>query len=249
MPKRARTFASPSASAKKKHRASGGKTRKGYSSTARTRGAAVTGEMKYVDNGFSGALTASTNWTGTEVDPATVNTLLAPVVGAGVDQRIGKSIKVMKIKIKGNVNTASQIDQTAADGAAQIRIALYQDMQTNSTQAQGEDVMSSFGSALLNVSTFQNINNFGRFRVLKDMNFVIQNPNMTYDGTNIEQAGLLKPFKMNIVFKEPVVIRFNNTNGGTVADIIDNSFHVIAMTSNTALAPTLNYVSRVCYKE
>lgn len=226
--------------------------RKGFSSVARTRGAAVTGEMKYFESLLSAsALTASVDWTGTEHDPATLLTLFDPIVGAGVNQRIGKSVKVLKIKIKGIIASAPQIDQTAADGGSMIRMLLVQDMQTNSAQCQGEQVMAAPGTATSNLvnQSFQNIDNFGRFRVLKDITTNLQNPNMSYDGTNMEQAGLIRSFKMTAIFKNPVIVRFNATNGGTIADIVDNSFHFIAQTSNIALAPTISYNCRVCYKE
>jgi len=85
--------------------------------------------------------------------------------------------------------------------------------------------------------------------VLKDKIFIHQNPNMSYDGTNVEQAGLIKHFKWTIKFHVPVEIRFNNTNGGTIADIIDNSFHLIGTSTSIDLGPTLTYSCRVCYKE
>jgi len=226
------------------------KTRGGYSSVARTRGGAVTGEMKYFDTVKAATnLAASNDWTGTEYDPTTYNTLCCPIVGAGVDQRIGKMIKIMKIKVRGFFIASGQANVTTADNATQIRLLLVQDKQTNSTQAQGEDVMTSGGSASLNVNTFQNINNFGRFRVLKDKTYTLQNPNMSYDGTNLEQAGLMKTWKFTINFKNPPVVRFNATNGGTVADIVDNSFHIMANISNADLVPQISYVCRVCYKE
>jgi len=226
------------------------KVRHGYSSVARTRGAAVTGEMKYFDTLRSAAaIAASADWTGTELDPTTYNTLLAPIVGSGVDQRIGKSVKVLKIKIRGSITSNHQINQTAGRDPQFVRLILHQDKQTNSTQAQGEDVMANAGSAILNVHSFQNVNNFGRFRVLKDKVFIIENPNMSYDGTNIETQGIVKYFKWTVKFKYPVMIRFNATNGGTVADIVDNSFHIIANSSDANLASVLTYQSRVCYKE
>lgn len=86
--------------------------RQGYSSVARTRGAAVQGEMKYFDcDANSIALVATTTtWpAGTMVDPlTTINLgsaavanplcLYAPTVGAALNQRIGRKILVHKIK-------------------------------------------------------------------------------------------------------------------------------------------------------
>lgn len=86
--------------------------RAGYSSVARTRGAAVAGEMKYFDcdaNGIALVATTTTWPAGTMVDPlTTINLgsaavanplcLYAPTVGAALNQRIGRKILVRKIK-------------------------------------------------------------------------------------------------------------------------------------------------------
>jgi len=208
------------------------------------------GEMKYFDTEVAGtAIQGVAAWTGTEMDPATFNTLCVPVVGAGINQRIGKAIKVLKIKIRGIIVCASQVDTTAGDNASTIRILLVQDKQTNSAQCQGEEVMTPSTALAAAPTVFQNINNFGRFNVIKDKTIVMQNPNTAYDGTNLEQQGIARSFKMNVTFKEPIQIRFNATNGGTVADIVDNSFHILVNSSNTGLAPLMNYSCRVCYKE
>lgn len=253
MAKRQRGFTqTKSGSAKKRHRASGGRTRKGFSSTARTRGAAVTGEMKYFDTALGvTAIASSAGWTGTEIDPTTFNTLCVPVVGAGIDQRIGKSINVHKIKVRGTVVVPLKAAQSTADAPSQIRLCLYQDMQTNATQSQGEDFMTAAATAAVAVNTFQNINNFGRFRSLKDQTMILQDPNMAGEvaAANIIQQGILKTFKWTVNFKEPVKVRFNATNGGTVADIVDNSFHIIANASAIDLPPGITYVCRVGYKE
>lgn len=228
------------------------KQRAGYSSVPRTRGAQVTGEMKYFDQEVSAtALVASADWTVTEFDPGATGTLFVPVVGAAVNQRIGKACKVFKIKINGNISVPPQTNQVATDASCQVRMILVQDLQTNSAQAQGEQVMTAptTATAALATTSFQNINNFGRFKVLKDKTFVLQNPSITFDGTNIEQSGLIKPFKIGASFKLPVQVRFNATNGGTIADIVDNSWHLIINTTSINLAPVISYNCRVCYKE
>lgn len=226
------------------------RNRRGYSSVARTRGAAVTGEMKYIDESQTFTIPASTDWTATEADDATTLCLHGvPQVGAAINQRIGKKIKVLKLRVHGSVSAASQANQTAADQPALVRLIVFQDMQTNSAQAQGEQLMSTLNSAVFNPLSFQTTDNMGRFKVLKDKTFVLQNPNMTYDGTNVEQVGLIKHFKFNLKFKYPVEIQFNATNGGTIADIVSNSFHMIATTTSADLVPQVNWVSRLCYKE
>jgi len=208
------------------------------------------GEMKYFTTELAAtAIPSVAAWTGTEFDPTTFNTLCVPIVGAAINERIGKQIKVLKIKVNGLITVAPQVDATATDAGTKIRLILYQDKQTNSAQAQGEQVMTPSTNASNSPNVFQNIDNFGRFIVLKDKSILMDSPSISYDGTNIEQSGLVRNFKFSIKFKEPVVVRFNATNGGSVADIVDNSFHIIANSSSASLVAGMQYVCRVCYKE
>ncbi len=224
--------------------------RAGYTTVPRTRGWAAQGEMKYFDSSRAAiALTASADWTGTEVDPATLNTLFVPTQGAAINQRIGQGCDIHKIKIRGTINVPAQVNLTAASTASIVRIILVQDMQTNASQVQGETIMDSFGDSVRNIHAFQNVDNFGRFRVLKDRKINMQDPNISWDGTNMEAMGLTKIFRLNCNFATPIRVRFNATNGGSIADIVDNSFHVIAMATNISLAPTILYTCRVCFKE
>ena len=97
--------------------------------------------------------------------------------------------------------------------------------------------------------TFQNIDNFGRFKVLKDKVGVLQDPGLSGDATAHDVNGKVLTFKMTVKFKQPMKIRFNNTNGGTIADIIDNSLHFFANCNSPSFQIKLDYLCRVCYKE
>lgn len=205
-------------------------------------------ERKYFDSERTSlALPAlTTNFASAELDPATLNTLYCPVTGDDFNQRTGRKCQVVSIKIRGAITVPIQINQTAADAAARVRLILVMDQQTNASQLNSEDVITS-GAGSGAIDMFQNPAFFGRFKVLKDKTFVLANPNMTWDGTNIEQGGLSRPFKMTVKFRKPVNVHFNSTNGGTVADIIDNSFHVIGGADDISLAPTIIYKCRVTY--
>jgi len=240
-------------------------TRKGYGSVARARGAAVTGEMKYFDcdNAATNLAACTTTWVaGTIVDPLTTINLGAaavgnplclcvPTVGAALNQRIGRKIKVLKIKVHGTLTIPVQAAQAAADNAAKIRVVLVQDCQTNAAQMTGAQLFNDANSAVSTLNSFQNPNNFGRFRVLKDKMFKMDNFNMAGSPTaaDVIQAGGKLGFKFNVNFKTPVIVNFNATNGGTVADIIDHSFHILAACDSAAYIPNIAYYSRVAYKE
>jgi len=228
-------------------------SRAGYRTVARTRGVYAQGEMKYFDSFLSAAAVAEgTAWTGTELDPATLNTLFCPQEGAAINQRIGRKVKLYKIKIRGFITTAAEPDQADILNAPSVRILLVHDMQTNSTQMQGEEVMATPGGATtaLTASVFQNTANFGRFRVLKDK---VYRPSIVTAGTdgasttsqNVSQI----PFKYTINYKAGIDVMFNATNGGSVADIVNNSWHVIGTKSNANFVTSISYQCRCCYKE
>lgn len=223
------------------------------------------GEMKYFDCELtnSGLTEVATDWTGTEFDPSTTINLgsaavatplclCAPTVGAALNQRIGRKINVHKIKVRGQVTLGTFTAQSAARTATVCRVVLVQDMQTNATQMQGEQLFNAGGVTETTLNSFQNPNNFGRFRILKEKFIVVQDPNMAGEvaAANLTANGKRFHFKMNVRFRIPVQVNFNATNGGTVADIVDNSFHIIAaMIDSTQTSVGLSYYSRVCYKE
>lgn len=208
-------------------------------------------ERKYFTTGLTSTalvnFDAGTTWAGCELDPATTNALFAPATGDDFNTRDGRKVQVLSIKIKGYFRVAAQTDTTTTDDAALIRLALVVDKQTNAAQLNAEDVFGGVAVAPLNVDQFQNPAFFGRFKVLKDKYFTLQNPNSTWDGTNMEQMGLVRHFKMTHKFRKPMIVHFNGTNGGTVADIIDNSFHLIGGSSNIELVPTIAYQVRTTF--
>lgn len=240
-------------------------SRKGYGSVARSRGAAVTGEMKYFDTECARrAITVvGANWpAGTMADPdttinlgsaavATPLCLFDPTVGAGLNQRVGRQVKVLKLKVHGYVSADYQTAAANPDESANVRLLLVQDMQTNAAQMTGAALMQDGATGYGTINTFQNPNNFGRFRVLKDKRFFMSNQNISGNGVanQIDQSAFKIPFKFNINFKVPITVHFNATNGGTVADIVDHSFHVVCGADTVAQVPLLTYYTRVCFKE
>lgn len=251
-----------SASAKKRHRGAAYKStpRKGYSSVA----AAVQGEMKYFDAEHTGATisTVTTTWVaGTMFDPtATINigdaavatplALFVPRVSAALNGRIGRKVKVHKIRVKGLLNQPVQA-AAGADNATEVRVLLVQDCQTNGTQMTSAQLLQDAGGPQSTIVTCQNPNNFGRFKVLKDKRFMFSNANIAGSPTAGDQiqSGQVKGFKFTHTFRPPLEVNFNATNGGTVADIVNESFHMIAGTNNANYAVQMSYYSRTCYKE
>lgn len=220
----------------------------------RTMGPFAVSESKYFDTYVSGAAISesTTNWAATELDPATLNTLFCPTEGSDIDNRIGRRVELYKIALRGVISCGVLMDQTDVVAAPAVRLILYMDQQSNGTQSQGEDVMATPGAGQVPLvfSTFQNLANLGRFRVLRDK---IYGPRIVTSGTDgVSTVSLVHqqiPFKMTVRFKKPILIKFNSTNGGTIGDIVDNSFHLIGTKSSTNYAHTISYQVRGYYKD
>lgn len=230
------------------------KGRPGYSSVARTRGAAVQGEMKYFDSELAGAsVNTSDSWNACYADPtaqpvANIDCLFCPTQGAGINQRIGKCAKLEKIRIYGQVTRGGVDAGSVGLQGGSVRVILFQDMQTNSARVNTNVLMkaSTTGNTTVGVHMPQSTDGFGRFRVLKDKLYTLDNPNMTNFNDSNE---IVKHFKWTIRFKQPIEVHFNATNGGTIADIIDHSFHLAANTDIPGSLATISYHCRCCFKE
>lgn len=205
-------------------------------------------ERKYFDSEVSATTipTTAQYFTGCELDPATLNTIFAPVIGDDFFNRQGRKVQVISIKIRGEVQVGAQSNQTVQDQCSLIRLALVMDKQTNGVQLNSEDVFQGNVNVGAGYLSFQNAAFFGRFKVLKDKFIALRPPVSVYDGVNIEQAGYSVPFKWNVKFKTPVTVHYNATNGGTVADVVDNSFHVLGGQTTAGFA-VVNYKCRVTF--
>lgn len=150
-------------------------------------------ERKYFDAEVSSvALTQlTTNFASAELDPTTLNCLFAPTTGDDYNQRNGRKVQVINLKLAIRVDCPAQVDQTAVDSASMVRLLIVQDKQTNAAQLNSEDVITS-GAANGATLMFQNPAFFGRFRVLKDKRLMFHPVVASWDGTNVEQGGVQK---------------------------------------------------------
>jgi len=220
--------------------------RKAY--MARTPGGNVVADNHYFDTERTTTAIAqsASTWNGSEMDPNTsaMLCLFAPVIGDDISNRTGRKVFVKKIRISGLILVSAQSAQTTQDDPANIRLVCYQDMQTNFAQATGDLVLAQ-GAASNAIHYGMSVANFGRFKILKEKRIVITPPDYSGLTTAFVAGGRLVNFKMNIKVNQWV--NFNGTNGGTVADIVDNSFHFLALSSVSTLNPTVTYKVRTVF--
>lgn len=217
---------------------------------ARTPGGAIVADNHYFDTErtVTNVAVNTASWTGTEYDPNTsaMLCLFAPVTGDDIFNRQGRKVFVKTIRIYGTLTIAAAANGAAGFTPINVRIIVYQDKQTNIAQSQGEDVISS-GAASDAIHMMMNASNFGRFRILKDKMYVLnKNPVIAGLTTAFVSNGDQVHFKYDIPVKEWV--NYNATNAGTVADVVDNSFHLIANASGASQTVTITYKVRTVFE-
>lgn len=203
---------------------------------------------KYVDSWNTGtALTAPTDATGAEIDatsagPIALSQLCGVIVGAGEVGRTGDKVRWTSLQLTGTVTCSPQVDQTALDVGTKVYLAVVLDTQSNGAQLNSEDVYTNpSATASLAASPLRDMERSKRFKVLKVMTHDFAPPAVAYDGTNIEQGGLIWSFDC-FINMDIITQYFNTTN--QVASVLDNSFHLIGYTNSTLLAPTVQYNCR-----
>lgn len=210
-------------------------------------------ETKYFDTSLAvTALPAPAGWTGCELNPATVLCLNAPTQGTGASNRDGRKITMTSIEINGVISRAAQADQTAADIAPTVFMALVLDTQTNGGSATGLDSELVYTNpsavASTGVSPLRNMLYSKRYRVLAIWKESLEGVDMTYDGTNIEQDGHHTPFKIFKTFGKGGLTTEFLGNAGTVADITDNGLFLIGCCSSTSQNPSISYNARLRFR-
>jgi len=185
-------------------------------------------ENKFVDLNFSGDLGVSV--TGSECDPATVLALNAIAQGDGESERDGRVCRLRSVHVKGLLTK----DSSSTAPSTFVRLLLVLDTQTNGAQLNAEDVIVSASSTI----TFRNLQYAKRFRVLRDQLYTLN----SQSGVATAFGGANKTFEWNVPLNNLVCTHSGTT--ASVANIQDNSLHVIAIGSNAADV-ALAYRSRV----
>ncbi len=203
-------------------------------------------ELKFYDTTLvAQALATNTAGAGGEADPSATILLNTVIQGDGASNRDGKRIMMKSVFVQGIIRGVSQANQVTGDNSPHVGIWLVLDTQTNGVTINSEDVFENkSGNANGGTSLFRNLSNSKRYRILDKLKFGMDAPVLAYDGTNIEQSGVLQSFQLSAKLN----MLCNFKVGGTtedVANIIDNSLHIIAFATNTALALTITYNARL----
>lgn len=203
-------------------------------------------EEKYHDSGRNKTfVNSSSSMAGLEQDPGTDNCLNGIAQGDTESRRDGRKYSMTSAVVQGNLElTAYQTlfaNITDLDPVT-VFVALVLDKQTNGTQLNSEDVFSNpNGSTDTGSCPYKNMKFKNRFEILDMRKYAINQGAMASDGTNFASPAVVRYFELS----SPLNVTVNcNGTGSTVADIIDNSLHVIAG-ADKASTVRITYSSRV----
>lgn len=219
---------------------------------ARTMGPFATSESKYFDSETSGFAVAEETQNWAAANDVVKGVMCIPTEGTDIDNRIGRKIAIYKLAIKGVINPAILQDQADVLSAPCYRIIFWQDTQCNGTVTTSASLMQggTAATAAVTFTAFQNPENFGRFRVLKDVVLRAGVPIASTDGANTTTITIPNiPFKLTHRWRIPLTIKFNAADNGNIGDIVDHAFYLSIQKSTVNYTETVTVRTRAYYKD
>lgn len=222
-----------------------GRSRKTYGGNTRYGGLMLSRDaMKYTDDSISHKVFFS-NFIGAQLDP-TSGTLGAVTQGVGSTQRLGRSIRMRSINIKGTVDIPISPTTSTAQQMPSIVLYLVLDTQTNKAQLDSQDVIGgAITSGSLATAGYRNIEHIERFKILKTWRYQFPQPAIgpNADTTTWDTYGIKKSFHMFKSFN--IGQRYVSAGGATIGAIVDNSLHLIGMCNDTGTVPGIEFNVRM----
>lgn len=197
-------------------------------------------ELKYFDTTKTDT-TVSATWAGGEIDPAG-NCLFYPTRGSAGNNRDGDKCIMKQIMIRGAIYRNQGSDQADVNAPTSVRVALVLDRQTNGAQLNAEDVYdTTVHAASEQQFAFRKLDSMNRYQILWSQLFSLHDNVTMADGANTaSKAGISIPF--TVIKNVNIPVAFTG-NAGSVADISNNSLHVIACGS--IAIDTIHYAGRI----
>jgi len=211
-------------------------------------------ENKFFDTAVQPvALTSDVALTNGEFDPtaipiADVKCLSCPAQGDGEQNRDGKKIIIDSVQVSGCVQVPAAEGFANPPVATRVFVALVLDKQTNGAQLNSEDVFKSLGATgQLNTAPLRNMLHSTRFQVLRSEILDLQPIAFGNIAANaFDHGGRYRSFEWFVPLNLPTT--FNGGTTAVVANVVDNSLHIIAFCNDITEAPTIAYNARIRFR-
>lgn len=190
-------------------------------------------------------ITSGTATGGTQ-DPSGGLSIAAPAQGDTSFSRDGKKIMVESVQITGVVRVSHRDGLSTGVEKPTFFIALVQDTQTNGAPLLSQSVYTNPGnSTRLASSIIKNLLSGKRFRTLKIWTLIPEAPGLapSTDTDDMSSNGTNIPFEF--YKKLQMVVEFNGGTTANIANVVDNSLHMIAFTNDASWTSKLDYNARI----
>lgn len=203
-------------------------------------------EHKFFDTFLVDAVIAnSDDGSGGVVDPSASVIISSPPQGSGPSDRDGKKILIESISISGNVSFAHN-SSASLKTMPIIYVALVMDTQTNGASMTSELALQNLSGTLsMAANPMKNLLRSTRFQTLKVWEMQPLMPAILgrFDANTYETMGFRIPF--DLFKKVSIPVNFNGAGvDANVANVSDNSLHMIAFSSLAAFAK-ISYHCRI----
>jgi len=203
-------------------------------------------ERKFYDTMLiAGAIAAPTDATGGEHDPSATSMISTPTQGDGEQQRDGKQIACLFVEVCGAITWPAAKAQTDIPQGLGVYVACVLDTQTNGAQMNSEDCFKNLGaSAATAPDCIRNLLFGKRFRILKQRRYDLMVNPAGIAANDYAYGGGRQDFKWYIPLKG-LKINFNSGITASVANVVDNSIHMIAFANTTTPQLSISYNARL----
>lgn len=180
-----------------------------------------TGESKFFDTDIAELTTAAAG----ALFPTTNNSLVLMQQGNGDSNRIGRKVTVTSVHIHGRVRIVAAAD---LDLNAVVRIILFEDKQCNGANATVAGILDT--GAAQDFLAFRNLDQTGRFRVLKEIIKPINASGGSGNGTTDKSVGTCDYFSMNVKCNIPILY---SASTGAVSDLASSNIALLVIADTT----------------
>ncbi len=181
-------------------------------------------------------------WAGSEINPTTFLNLTSMAQGDNTNERIGRSVVIESIRIKGVIQSAATGGAALGD-PTQVRIIVFQDKQANNAEANAEDVMDQSGTD--DVLGFVNMFEVTRFKILADRLFNLTPNAGAGNGTANDTPVSSRIFRINLL-KLNMQVNFTLPTANIDA-VSDNSIQICAISSTFGQTAAIRYQARAYF--
>lgn len=204
-------------------------------------------EKKFLDTASDNlTILAPTDCSSGEMQPTTGCTgcLNCPARGDGPSERDGQKITIRSVYVNGVVTVAGASDLADVPLPPHVFVALVLDTQANGVTINSEDIFLNPGSAaVFNGHPLRALANSSRFRVLAHTTLNMGPFTAATDGSaTCSVGGQMRKFQFS--YRKPFICNLSGTTAD-VANVKDNSLHIVAYATATDMYPNLSYQCRV----